>query len=70
VELISVVVICFGLAGWAAWNWSAIQGLMAWVFEGAQLWLTVYSMQTVFLPIIAVLCLTAAVLGYPILADE
>jgi hypothetical protein len=70
VELISVAVITFGLAGWALWNWFAIQGLMAWIFDGAQLWLTAYSMPAVFLPIVVILCLTAVVLGYPILADE
>jgi hypothetical protein len=70
VELISVAVITFGLAGWALWNWFAIQGLMAWIFEDAQLWLAAYSMPAVFLPIVVILCLTAVVLGYPILADE
>ena len=69
-EITSAVAISLGLVGWAAWNWYAIQGLMTWILTGAQLWVTAYSMPIVFLPTIAVLCLAALILAYPILVDE
>ena len=69
-EITSAVAISLGLAGWAAWNWYAIQGLTTWILAGAQLWLTAYSFPIVFLPIIAVFCLAVLVLAYPILVDE
>jgi len=69
-EVTSAAAISLGLAGWVAWNWYAIQGSMTWILAGAQLWVTTSSMPILFPPIIAVLCLAALVVAYPILVDE
>jgi hypothetical protein len=70
VEIVSVVAISIGLAAWVAWNWLAIQSLMARVMGTMQLWVTAYSTSLLFLPVSAVLCLALGVLTYPILVDD
>jgi hypothetical protein len=70
VEITSAAAISVVLGGWVAWNWYAIQRLIAWISAGANSWATAYSMPFFFSPIIAVLCLAALVLAYPILVDE
>ena len=69
VEIISATVVSLGLAGWLAWNWFAIQGLMAWVLKSTESWLTAYAITNVFLPVVAVLSLIALALGSPVV-DE
>ncbi len=70
VEIASAVAISLGLGGWVAWNWSAIQNLMAWILAGAQLPITSYSVTILFSPVVILLTVAALVLTYPILADE
>jgi hypothetical protein len=70
VEMGSAAVISVGLLGWLTWNWFAIQGSVASILEGAELWLTAYPVANVLLPAVGVLCVIAFVLAYPILIDE
>ena len=70
ISFASVAVPSLGSTAWVAWNWYAIQGWIAWILAGAHLRMTAYSMPIIFSPIVAVLCLAALALVYPILVDE
>ena len=70
VEMAFAAVIALGLLGWLTWNWFAIEGSLGSILGGAAVWLTDYPIANVLLLAVAVLCLIAFMLAYPILIDE
>jgi hypothetical protein len=58
-----------GLAAWVAWNWAAMQEWLTSSLGSAQLMFATYSTSTLFLPIIAILCLAALLVAYPMITD-